>query len=150
MGEIRRVFIPNEVLLTQVGELVSGGHHVSIIVRGNSMNPFFVDRRDEVVLSPFTKEDIRVGKVILARDEYGRFILHRIIRIEGEDIVMMGDGNLKGVEHTKPNDILGLVTAGIRKGKHVKCSGFCWQLYSRLWVALCPLRRWLLALWRRL
>ena len=149
MSELRRVSIPNEALLTQVGELVSGGHHVTIRVRGNSMNPFFVDRRDEVILSPFTKEDIKVGKVILARDGQGRFILHRIIKIEGEDIVMMGDGNLKGVEHTTTNDILGIVTAGIRKGKQVKCAGFGWEFYSCLWVIMCPLRRWLLAIWRR-
>lgn len=149
MNELRRVSIPNEVLLTQVGELVATGHHVTIRVRGNSMNPFFVDRRDEVVLSPFGKENIKVGKVILARDKDGRYILHRIIKIEGEDIVMMGDGNLKGVEHTTADEVLGLVTGAVRKGKQVACSGFCWELYSRCWLLLCPVRRWLLAIWRR-
>lgn len=150
MEELRRVSIPNELLLPQICELVQQGHNVTIRVRGNSMNPFFVDRRDEVILSPFTKEDIRVGAVVLAVDERERFVLHRIIRIEGDDIVLMGDGNWKGVEHSSPERIKGKVTGAVRNGKLMKCHGFGWELMSWAWSVLRPLRRWLLAIWRRL
>ena len=36
MSDLRCVSVPNESLLTQVGELIAGGHHVTIKVRGNS------------------------------------------------------------------------------------------------------------------
>lgn len=148
--DLRTVSVPNEVLLAQVGELIAGGHQVTIKVRGNSMNPFFVDRRDDVTLSPFTKRDLCVGAVVLARDATGRFILHRIVRKEGNDITMMGDGNWRGVEHTTPSDVIGLVTGGIRKGKKISCTGLGWDVYSWAWMRLRPVRRWLLAAWRRL
>ena len=38
--------IPNEILLPEVARLIKEGHTVTITVRGNSMNPFLVDRRD--------------------------------------------------------------------------------------------------------
>ena len=150
MNEIRRVSLPNEPLLTQVGELIATGHNVTIRVRGNSMNPFFVDRRDEVILSPFTKESIRPGIIVLARDQQGRFVLHRIIKISGSDIILMGDGNLRGVEHTTFEAVLGIVTGGIRKEKQFQCRGFRWEFYSRLWRLMLPVRRYLLAIWRRI
>lgn len=150
MNEIRRVSLPNEPLLTQVGELIATGHSVTIRVRGNSMNPFFVDRRDEVMLSPFTRESLRPGIIVLARDQQGRFVLHRIIKLSGSDIILMGDGNLRGVEHTTFEAVLGVVTGGIRKGKQFQCRGFCWEFYSRLWRWMLPVRRYLLAIWRRI
>lgn len=149
MEDVKRKSLPNEPLLGHVAELVSKGHNVTIRVRGNSMNPFFIDRRDEVILSPFTDRDIKVGAVILARDERDRIVFHRIIRIKGDDIVMMGDGNVRGVEHTNINRVLGLLTGGIRNGKAVDCTGFAWRFFSIIWRFLLPMRRLLLAVWRR-
>lgn len=48
----RKRIIPNEVLLPEVARLISEGHTVTLTVRGNSMNPFLVDRRDRIVLGP--------------------------------------------------------------------------------------------------
>lgn len=149
MSELRRVSLPNEPLLLQVGELVSSGHNVTIRVRGNSMNPFFVDRRDEVILSPFTKEELKPGVIVLARDESSRFVLHRIIKISGDDLILMGDGNSKGVEYTTPEQVLGVVRKAIRKGREINCYGRKWEFLSSLWRVLLPVRRWLLAVWRR-
>ena len=47
--------IPNEVLLPEVARLISEGHTVTLTVRGNSMNPFLVDRRDSIVLGSFAE-----------------------------------------------------------------------------------------------
>lgn len=149
-SKIKTVSVPNDLLLAQVEELIAGGRHVTIKVRGNSMNPFFIDRRDNVILSPFTKRDLQVGAIILARDTTGRFILHRIIRIEGNDITMMGDGNWHGVEHTTPSNVIGLVTGSIRKGKKISCTSLKWDIYSWAWMRLRPVRRWLLAVWKRI
>lgn len=150
MNGLRTLSVPNEVLLPQVAELIREGHRVTIKVRGNSMNPYLVDRRDEVVLSPFTKEDLQVGAVILALVEDGRFILHRIVAVRNGEITMMGDGNWCGTERTVPDNVLGLVTSVIRKGKVRNCTSGYWKIYSKAWMTTRPLRRWLLALWRRI
>ncbi len=150
MIESRTLSVPNEILLPQVAEFIKEGRRVTIRVRGNSMNPYLVDRRDEVVLSPFTVDDLQVGAVILARVVDGRFILHRIVKVKDGEITMMGDGNWRGTECTDPEDVLGLVTSVVRKGKTVNCTSLYWKAYSRTWMIMRPLRRWLLAVWRRI
>ena len=60
--------IPNEILLPEVARLIKEGHTVTITVRGNSMNPFLVDRRDRVmgVMTEAMRKDKRYtadGKV---------------------------------------------------------------------------------------
>lgn len=70
----RKRIIPNEVLLPEVARLISEGHTVALTVRGNSMNPFLVDRRDRIVLGPFTDNDLQLNTVVLARDMNGRII----------------------------------------------------------------------------
>lgn len=150
MTGLKTLSVPNEILLPQVAGLIREGHRVTIKVRGNSMNPYLVDRRDEVVLSPFVKGDLRVGEVILARIDDGRFILHRIVKMKDEEITMMGDGNWRGTEHTVFNNVLGVVTSMVRKGKTVDCTNLYWKTYSKIWMIMRPLRRWLLAVWRRI
>ena len=58
----RKRIIPNEVLLPEVARLISEGHTVTLTVRGNSMNPFLVDRRDRLVLGPFTIKILNVHR----------------------------------------------------------------------------------------
>ena len=57
--------IPNEILLPEVARLIKEGHTVTITVRGNSMNPFLVDRRDRVTLGDFTTEQLQPGVTVL-------------------------------------------------------------------------------------
>ena len=75
--------IPNEILLPEVARLIKEGHTVTITVRGNSMNPFLVDRRDRVTLGDFTTEQLQPGVAVLARDLTERIVFHRIIRRNG-------------------------------------------------------------------
>ena len=146
----RKKVIPNEVLLTEVARLISEGHTVTLTVRGNSMNPFLVDRRDRIVLGPFTDDDLQPGIPVLARDTYGRIIFHRIIRRNGKELTLLGDGNIQMTEQTNVDNVMGIMVAAIRKEKEYPCSGRIWQRYSFWWTKLTPIRRWLLAIFRRI
>ena len=142
--------IPNEILLPEVARLIAEGRTVTITVRGNSMNPFLIDRRDRVTLGGFTPDDLRPGAVVLARDTTGRIVFHRIIRRNGDALLLQGDGNLAQTEETSIARVMGLMTEAIRKEKHYPAHGITWQRYSRWWLRLKPLRRWLLAAFRRI
>lgn len=145
----RTSIIPNEVLLPEAARLISEGHTVTLTVRGNSMNPFLVDRRDRIVLAPFTPADLQPGVAVLARDTQARIVFHRIISRQGDDLTLQGDGNLRQTEHACVADVMGIMRSAIRKGKEYPCSGRTWQRYSYWWMKLTPLRRWLLAIFRR-
>lgn len=148
-NEQKRI-IPNEVLLPEVARLISEGHTVTLIIRGNSMNPFLVDRRDRIVVGPFTETDLQPGAVVLARESLGRIVFHRIIRRNGQELTLLGDGNLKVTEQTNIADVMGIMVAAIRKDKEYPCSGRIWQRYSFWWIKMMPIRRWLLAIFRRI
>lgn len=144
------ISIPNELLLGETAELIANGHTVTHLVRGNSMNPFLVDRRDKVIIGPFTDNDLKQGAVVLAKDTNGRYVLHRIISRQENKIILMGDGNLVGTEETSPDMVTGLVLKMVRKEKLYDCKGKIWKWYSAIWVRLKPVRRYLLGIWRRI
>lgn len=148
-NEQKRI-IPNEVLLPEVARLISEGHTVTLIIRGNSMNPFLVDRRDRIVVGPFTETDLQRGAVVLARESLGRIVFHRIIHRNGQELTLLGDGNLKATEQANVADVMGIMIAAIHKDKEYPCSGRTWQRYSFWWMKLMPIRRWLLAIFRRI
>lgn len=145
---IARKCIPNEILLTQVAQYIREGRSVTLTVRGNSMNPFLVDGRDQVTLSPFIEKELQPGAVVLARESGGRLLLHRIIRRQGEVLTMLGDGNIQYTEETCISNVIGIMTKTIRKGKEYACNERTWQWYSALWFKLRPMRKELLSLFR--
>ena len=140
--------MPNELFLPEVCRMLEEGHTVTLRVRGNSMRPFLEDRRDSIVIERATHFD--VGDPVLAEVAPGRYVFHRIIALDGDAVTLMGDGNVRGTEHCTCRDVKATTVAFIRKGKRYAPDGKAWQRYSRLWKRLTPVRRWILAVWRRL
>ena len=134
----------NEVFLPQVVQLLREGHSVTLPLRGRSMRPFLEDGRDKALLEA-VKEPPRVGDAVLAEVSPGRFVLHRIVKIEGENVTLRGDGNI-GTESCRIGDIRALARAFFRKGrdKADSTSGLKWRFYSWWWTRLLPVRRYLL------
>ena len=133
--------LPNEVLLEEAGELLNEGREVTFTPLGSSMLPFIRGGKDSVTLKK--KPDAAVGDIVLVRLP-GRYVLHRIIELEGEKVTLMGDGNIVGTENCRLPDIMGTVTA-IQKGKRSVTPGD-----GRFWRVLKPFRRYILAIYRRL
>ena len=140
--------LPNSIIIPEVARLVNEGKSVTLPLRGYSMRPYLEDQRDKGLLVK-PKEPLKVGDVILAEIEPQRYALHRIVKIEGDDITMYGDGNFSP-EHIKRTDVLAIATGFYRKGskKLDSVDTIYYKVYWRSWVALRPLRRYLLLLWR--
>ena len=134
----------NEVLLPQVVQMLAEGHTVTLPLRGRSMRPFLEDGRDKALLVA-VKEPPRVGDAVLAEISKGHYVLHRIVKIDGEDVTLRGDGNL-GTESCRIEDVRALATAFFRKGRNEPDSvkGWKWRIYSWWWTRLLPVRRYLL------
>jgi hypothetical protein len=134
--------VPNEILLEEVAAVLQEGREAVFIPTGNSMLPFIRGGVDRVVLR--RRDEIAVGDIVLVRRD-GHYILHRVIGREGDALTLMGDGNLKGCEHCLAEDVIGTVTGVIRPGGKERVPG-----KGRLWRALRPVRRYLLAIYRRI
>lgn len=141
--------IENRKFLPEVIKLLNEGHTVTLLLKGFSMRPFLEDNRDKALLTK--AKDIQVGDAVLAETAPKHYVLHRIIKIQGETVTLRGDGNL-GTEVCHINDVHGLAIGFYRKGrtKIDKTNGFKWRTYSHIWMALYPIRRYLLAAYRRI
>jgi len=134
--------VPNDILLGEVATVLQEGREAIIAPTGRSMLPLIREGKDRVALRK--KDSYAVGDIVLAHFG-GRYVLHRIIALDGDAVTLMGDGNLKGQEKGRTDGIVGTVTAVIRPDGRRRVPG-----KGRLWRALKPVRRYLLAIYRRL
>jgi hypothetical protein len=137
----------NEIIQSAI-KLVNEGLRVTFPVKGYSMLPFIIGGKESVDL--VKPENLQVGHVVLAWVEGCRYVVHRIIKIDGNQVVLMGDGNIAGVEHCLLSDVAALaVNVVTSAGKHYDLYA-PWRIKaSRLWWQLLPIRRWILAIYRR-
>lgn len=112
---------------------------------GNSMRPFLVHKRDKAILAPVRQ--VKVGDPVLAEIEKGRYVLHRVVAIEGTDITLRGDGNIM-TENCKLKDVRASVMGFYRKGRKTPdmVTSLRWRLYSMVWMRTLPVRKYLLLL----
>lgn len=137
-------------VMSEISKLISEGISVTITAKGYSMNPFIVHLEDEVTLGGWEDDMIRKGTVVLVKDSRGNFVLHRIIDRNGDQIRLMGDGNVGLTEEACIKDIIGMMTSVTKKRRSYKTDGLTWRLYSWFWQLITPIKRYPLGLWRRL
>ena len=138
--------VANEIILEDAATLMAEGREVTIKPLGNSMLPFIRGGKDSVRMKKMPT--VAVGDMILVRVKgpsgTPRYVLHRLIRKEGDNLTLMGDGNLRGTESCREADVLGTVTA-IERGKRVVIPG-----NGLWWRRLKPFRRYILGIYKRL
>ena len=144
------VVISTKVYFDAVKKDIALGRSVIIPLKGVSMRPFIENMRDKALIVAVPKEKLQVGDAILAEIAPDKYVLHRIIRRQGDNLTLMGDGNIQGTESCKTSDVVGRVEAFYRKRRQKPdlTSGLKWRLYSALWTRLRPLRRYLLFAYR--
>ncbi|MBR1538572.1 MAG: S24/S26 family peptidase [Bacteroidales bacterium] len=140
--------ISDQQIIQEAAALVGEGMAVTMLVKGRSMLPFIEGGRDSAVLTrPGT---IREGDVVLARIDGQRYVLHRVMEVSSDRIVLMGDGNIRGQEVCRPEDILARVDEVVGPdGRHRRLDTPAQRRRARLWRRLLPVRRWILAVYKR-
>lgn len=142
------ITIDNNQLIGEVKKLLKTFPSVVLPVKGTSMLPFIIGSKESVELVRWEK-DFKIGDIVLAwtKDHY---VIHRIIKINGDDYTLMGDGNIIGTESCKRSDIVAKAEYVVDKhgNKHYLYTPRRCQA-SRLWNKLKPVRRWILAIYRR-
>ena len=103
---------------------------LSFKTRGCSMQPLFVEHRDIVNIRT-VKNGLKRGDVILYPGKGGNMlVLHRIIRVKGNDLLIRGDNNYFN-EYRKKDEVVGIMTSFFRNGKYCDVSkSFWYKLYS--------------------
>lgn len=115
----------NDILIPEFERLIKLGHMVEFAPKGVSMRPFIEGERDKVILAQCP--EVEVGIVVLAKVN-DTYVLHRVYKINGNKIILRGDGNLVGYEVCKESDIIGRVVQIKKKGRKRKRMG-----KARIW-----------------
>lgn len=144
-----KISVANALLIPEILAIIGEGHTVTLPLKGYSMRPFLEDRRDKALLSAV--ETIAVGDVVLAEIAPKRYALHRIVKLDGNSVTLLGDGNL-ACEHCQRSDIKAKALGFYRKGSTTidSVSSRKWRTYSAVWTRLYPIRRYLLFVYRHL
>lgn len=143
-------------------ECLDEGKEVLLTVTGNSMCPFLRHKRDQVVLAkPADPTMLQPGDVPLYRRKSGQLVLHRIVerddgkkrRIYGEKdsfpsmhssnpltYTMLGDAQTESEPNIRPEQIVAVATAFVRKGKRWECCSTAYRRRSLRWHKLLPVR----------
>ena len=142
MNEFRLEAVPQmEDLMPLFLEQFGAGHSVRFSPRGTSMLPMLRQGIDAVELSPLTRP-LRKYDLPLYRYPSGKYILHRIVGMEGDGYRCMGD-NTYVYETVAPEYVIAVVTAFKRGERWISADAWHYKLYCRLWVGSYPLRKFL-------
>ena len=137
----------NDVIEEAV-RLVQEGVTVTFPVTGQSMLPFIIGGKESVILH--RPGLIDVGDVVLAWVDGNRYVVHRIIKLDYDRVTLMGDGNLT-TEHCALSDIKARVTHVVDAKDKTHYLYNRWRMLgAKVWYWLRPIRRYLLAIYRRL
>jgi len=125
---------------TSLKEILDSCGKYTGLTMGSSMQPLIHQQKDNIIV---VKNKGRLKKydvpVYVSKD--GRYIMHRIVKVCDDHYVIVGD-NLLVKEYVTDDMICGVLVGFYKNGKHyVDCQNSkLYKLYSRVWVALLPVR----------
>ena len=143
---MKKVIVQNTLIFSEVAKLVSEGGRVTLKTKGNSMLPFIRGGRDSVVLVKI--DDIKLYDIVLAVVGNNQYVLHRVIDISGNQLTLMGDGNIKGCEKCSTENVIATAVEIIGSNKRYNCRSEQHIRKAIFWKKLLPLRRFLLAIYK--
>lgn len=127
----------NREMFSVVRDLLLEGSPVRVSVKGQSMLPFFRSG-STVYLRPIEEKDFCKYNVVLA-DTGRNFVIHRIIALDSDRVTLLGDGNIYGTESMTRDKVYGIIDCS---RTHI--------FFARIWLWLRPVRRFPLAIIRRI
>lgn len=131
--------------------IIGDGETFILSVTGRSMLPLLGRGDDKIVLRRISADEDICGRIAMFRALNGHIIIHRVIRIEGDVVVLKGDGNIVQEERCSRGEIIAVVERVLySNGEIAECNSWQWRLNERLWLGM-PLfvRRYALALMHR-
>ena len=142
-----KVIDTNEYL-SVIRELVQQGKEVSLIVTGNSMEPFLIHQRDTICFKNL-ESPIKVGDMVFYQRTNGKFVMHRVYKVKSDELYMLGDAQRTVEGPIKESQVFAVVTKVKRNGKWLTPGSFWWEFFARFWIRIVPIRRIVLPLCTR-
>lgn len=132
-------------------EAVECGECFNIRVDGSSMLPLLGYGHDTIIIRRTHADEPIVGRIAMYRLGPKHYVTHRVIKHEGDMVILLGDGRITYDEPIRRDMVIGVVEGVIREsGRKLSCTSRLWRLREWIWLTQ-PLivRRYALAIIRR-
>lgn len=101
---------------------------------GVSMMPLLKQGRDLFTIEKKTGERCRKYDVALYRLKPNVYVLHRIVEVREHDYVFLGDNCVNREYGITDDDILGVMTSFVRRGRTCRVEDVRYRMYVWLWT----------------
>lgn len=115
------------------------GDEMPLLVTGNSMVPFLLNRRSTVYIVREEGYVPRVGDILLCRRVNGAFVLHRLHKIHPDGRLVLNGDAQRWTELVFPEQVCGRVTHFVRTKRDISTTARSYRLYRWLWRHLRPM-----------
>ena len=123
-------------MLNETGKIV-------YTTRGVSMRPLLKQGRDVVYIVKRPEGRLKLCDAVLFVRDNGQYVLHRILKLTENGYWIIGD-NCVGGEYVREEQVIGVLSAVVRRGKTVKSDNRFYRLYVRLWCRPWRMRAFIL------
>lgn len=149
--KIPRKVVDADLYINEIRELVAEGHKVSMLITGNSMNPFLVHARDTIFIEKPVMP-LKKGDMVFYQRKSGQFVMHRICRVCTNDAgrtvyYMVGDAQQEIEGPVESYMIFGHITSVCRKGKRMSKGNLWWEFFEHIWIHMIPFRKLLIRIY---
>lgn len=137
--ETREYMTQLDTLMPLFRERLAAGQKVRFSPRGMSMLPMLRPGIDTVVLSP-VPETLQKYDLPLYQRQDGKYVLHRIVAVEGDTYTCMGDNQFYPEGGLTREQMIALVTAFTRGKREYAVTDIRYRLYCCFWHVSRPVR----------
>lgn len=125
---------------TSIRECLNKTGKYTGLTMGTSMRPMIHQQRDNIIVVKNT-ERLKKYDVAVYQLKTGKYVMHRVVEVHPDHYIIVGD-NLKMREYVTDDMICGRLVGYYKKGKrYIDCdNNKLYRFYSKLWVALMPIR----------
>ncbi|MHB0999049.1 MAG: S24/S26 family peptidase [Armatimonadota bacterium] len=137
---------PADELLPVISDILKQRQNVRFTTTGNSMWPFL--RHNDTIESAAVTGTLHPGAILLAKLDDDSYVIHRLYRIDGDFLYLLGD-SLSVPEGPLAHDAVIGEVLSVQRGRHwrVMNRGW-WRFLGVCWMSLFPCRKGLLRLLR--
>lgn len=134
--------VDTQIFLGAVKAMVRDGHDIAVTITGNSMSPFLIHGRDQILLHKIS-QPLQKGDMVLYQRTDSQYVMHRIrcIKKKQREYYMIGDAQNVTEGPIAEAQIAAVVTSVCRKGRWLKQGDLMWEFFRRIWLHMISLRR---------
>ena len=115
---------------------------IPLPITGTSMLPLLEEGKALAEVEASDKKQLKKGDVVLYKKNDNTLVLHRIIKIEGEDnFTVLGDHQFKNAERVNKQQIIAIAQGFFINGSYVDENTRWYRIYKRIWLSSLTLRR---------